>query len=73
MPIIFVKPAAGKNVRRPGGGLLPQDGARVEKDAFWSRRIKDGSVVLAAGARKKPEKPEKTEKKTGEPALAGGE
>lgn len=42
-----IKPAAGRAVRDPAKGtLLPEDGAVVEIDAFWRRRLQDGDVEI---------------------------
>lgn len=49
MQKIFVKPAPGLKVRLPENprAFLPDDGAEVERDAFWLRRLRDGDVVEA--------------------------
>lgn len=42
-----LKPAAGRAVRDPAKGtLLPAEGAEVELDAFWRRRLRDGDVEM---------------------------
>ena len=44
---IYVKPAAGRLVREPVSKRpLPEKGAWVAKNAFWTRRIKDGDVSV---------------------------
>ncbi|ORJ23957.1 DUF2635 domain-containing protein (plasmid) [Rouxiella badensis] len=41
-----LKPADGRAVRDPvKGQLLPADGAEVELNAFWRRRLRDYDVV----------------------------
>lgn len=53
MPTIRIKPntdkATGKpyTIRLPGKPheFLPEGGAEVEKNKFWIRRLRDGSVV----------------------------
>lgn len=49
MQKIFVKPAPGMKQRMPDNAraFLPEEGAEVERNAFWLRRIADGDVVLA--------------------------
>jgi hypothetical protein len=49
MQMIFVKPAPGMKQRMPENPreFLPEEGAEVERNAFWLRRIADGDVVLA--------------------------
>lgn len=49
---IFVKPAPGIKQRLPENprAFLAEEGAEVERDAFWLRRVADGDVVLADGA-----------------------
>ena len=69
MPTIFIKPEtdqAGKpfRVRLPDKPreFLPAKGARVEKNTYWLRRLRDGSVSAPAvgkareGAKNKGEK-----------------
>ena len=47
MATIIVKPVAGVCVRDPETRqLVPADGLRVERNTFWSRRIKEGAVVV---------------------------
>lgn len=42
-----LKPAAGRAVRDPAKGtLLPAEGAEVDLDAFWRRRLRDGDVEM---------------------------
>lgn len=52
---MFVKPAPGLKVRLPDNprAFLPEDGADVERDSFWMRRLFDGDVVTAT-PKKKP-------------------
>jgi hypothetical protein len=53
MPTINVKPNTDKTtgqpykIRLPGKPtqFLPDDGTEVEKNKFWIRRLRDGSVV----------------------------
>lgn len=44
---VTVRPAPGARVRMPGRAydLLPEEGAKVPRDAFWLRRLADGDVV----------------------------
>lgn len=57
MPKIFVRPAPGMKQRMPHNAheFLPETGAEVERDAFWSRRLADGDVL--AGRTKIPAQP----------------
>ena len=50
MQKIFVKPAPGMKQRMPENPreLLPAEGAEVERNAFWLRRLADGDVVEAS-------------------------
>jgi hypothetical protein len=48
LPMIEVRPAQGRRVRDPEGGVLPPEGARVPENTFWLRRIQDGDVVLVS-------------------------
>lgn len=59
---IYVKPTdPDVIVREPDQGRrLSNDGAWVEKDYYWIRRIKDGSVVEAAPPAKTPAKASKS-------------
>ena len=42
----FLIPAPGRVVRSPGTGLpLPSEGADVEFNTYWQRRLNDGDVV----------------------------
>lgn len=52
MPSIHIKPNSGVDgrphkIRLPGKPheFLPEGGALVEKNKFWIRRLRDGSVV----------------------------
>lgn len=45
MSKIYIKPAPGLKVRTQQGSFLPEEGAEVERDSFWVRRINDGDVV----------------------------
>jgi len=48
MKKIFIKPGPGRKVFNPStGGFLPDCGARVEKNQYWSRRIGEGGAVLS--------------------------
>ena len=43
---MFVKPPAGRMVRRPDPrALLPAEGAEVPRDGFWLRRLRDRDVT----------------------------
>jgi hypothetical protein len=59
MEKMFVKPAPGLKVRLPENpsAFLPDDGAEVERNAFWLRRLRDEDVVHAAPASKPTAKP----------------
>lgn len=46
MTTIKIIPAQGRRVRFPDGRLLPAEGAEVEHDLYWTRRIADGDVVV---------------------------
>lgn len=47
MATIIVKPVAGVCVRDPATRqIIPAEGARVEFSTFWSRRIKEGAIVV---------------------------
>ncbi len=54
MEKMFVKPAPGLNVRLPDNprAFLPDDGAEVERNSFWMRRLSEGDVVAAAKQKK---------------------
>lgn len=41
-----IKPAPGRRVRTPDGGLLPETGSHVELTSYWRRRIAAGDVVV---------------------------
>ncbi len=49
MQKVFVKPAPGMKQRLPENprAFLPEEGAEVERNAFWLRRLADGDVVEA--------------------------
>lgn len=47
MERIHIWPRAGRSVRMPEGGHLPEEGLEVETSLFWQRRIADGDVVVA--------------------------
>ena len=76
MDWIRVKPASGLVVRDPATKKpIPAEGARVQKCAYWNRRLKDGSVVIVGAEKrieKKPDKPEKPEKKPSEAQKPSG-
>lgn len=56
---IYIKPAPGLKVRTPQGDFLPEEGATVERNSFWVRRIKDHDVVETEPPKtKKPAKAE---------------
>lgn len=40
-----IKPARGKQVRKPDGHLLSIDGETVLIDSYWRRRLVTGDVV----------------------------
>lgn len=66
---IKLKPASGGSVIRDPDTkkILPPEGARVRMNAYWSRRLKEGSVVR--GERKKSEPKMESKPQTGK----GGE
>lgn len=68
MGTIFVKPIAGVLVRYPQTMTpLAAEGALVELDTFWRRRIADGTVVVVEKAvASKPEIVETESAATGE-------
>jgi hypothetical protein len=49
---IFVRPAEGLRVLGPDGQPLPAEGAFVEADSFWNRRIAKGEVERPAAGGK---------------------
>lgn len=55
MNTVFVKPADGMKVRFPDNPakLLPAEGDDVPRNAFWIRRLADGSVVEATPPQKR--------------------
>lgn len=57
-PVVHVKPAPGRAVRMPERlfALLPDDGMEVTRNAFWSRRISAGDVVVVTDEPSKPVK-----------------
>ncbi|SOD42330.1 Protein of unknown function [Nitrosovibrio sp. Nv4] len=40
----FIKPAPGLLVRMPNGNVLPAEGAEVEMNSYWLRRLEDGDI-----------------------------
>lgn len=45
---MFVKPKSGLKVRDPETkGFLPEEGAEVPDSLYWTRRLRDKSVVVA--------------------------
>jgi len=68
---IFVKPGAGRRVRRPDGVLLRDIGERVERNSFWLRRLADDDVVETNAAA--IAKAEAAAAKAAEGAAEGGE
>lgn len=55
---MYIKPALGRVVRYPDvDRILPQEGAQVPEDVYWTRRLRDGDVVKAT-----PPKPQKEKK-----------
>lgn len=56
MSKVFLKPNEGIKVRDPHtGNYLPEDGAEVELNTYWQRRLNDGDIVEV-----KPEKKTKS-------------
>ena len=54
---IFVKPAEGLIIRDPKTyAILPVDGAFVEGNVYWHRRIADGDVIQGSEVKKKKDK-----------------
>ncbi|AZQ10162.1 DUF2635 domain-containing protein [Shewanella khirikhana] len=50
--LIFIKPAkSAVPVRKPGGDYLKADGEKVERSAFWVRRLNDGDVIEVKAAK----------------------
>jgi hypothetical protein len=49
MPLIRIEPAPGRLTLNPKRNFqpVPQEGATVELDAFWSRALADGDVVIS--------------------------
>lgn len=45
---MFLKPAEGRTVPDPNGGVLPAEGRNVELTQYWMRRLDDGDVVEGA-------------------------
>ncbi len=47
---LFIRPTS-KDIQvpipPPGEGVLPEEGAEVEKSTYWLRRLRDGDVVKA--------------------------
>lgn len=48
MKTIYVVPVGGQSVPCPNRTLLPAEGARVPRNTWWLRRLKQGDVVEAA-------------------------
>lgn len=45
---VFVKPAAGRNVRDPATKKhIPAEGIQVPRSSYWLRRLRDGDVLAA--------------------------
>lgn len=45
---MFVKPAPGLKVRDPETrGLLPETGREVSQSLYWTRRVRDGDVIVS--------------------------
>lgn len=57
MSTIYLKPAPGLKVRTPQGGFLPDEGAEVERNSFWVRRINDGDVIETDPPKAKKQQP----------------
>jgi hypothetical protein len=54
---IKIKPVEGNKVRDPyRSDVLPQDGREVERNSYWIRRLKEGSVTLVECAEKPAKK-----------------
>lgn len=48
-PRVFLVPAEGRRVRKPGGAPLAEAGEAIDVDAdwvFWARRASDGDVIV---------------------------
>lgn len=43
----FIRPAQGLRIRMPNGNILPTEGAEVELNSYWLRRLEEGDVDLA--------------------------
>ena len=64
---LFLKPVAGRRVRREDGPLLDDAGEHVSPSPYWTRKLDDGDVVEVAGGQKaEPSRPDAggTEAKT---------
>ena len=49
MDTMFVKPAPGLKVRHPETRFhIPDEGTRVPRDSYWTRRLVDGDVIEVA-------------------------
>lgn len=45
---VFVKPAAGRQVRDPATKKhIPAEGIKVPRSSYWLRRLRDGDVLAA--------------------------
>lgn len=51
---LFVRPAEGRRVRKPGGELLALEGETVEASTYWTRRLADEDVTDQPLKAKKP-------------------
>lgn len=45
---VTISPAAGRRVRHPDGRLLTPD-SRVERSAYWLRRVQAGDIIFSKG------------------------
>ncbi|MDP1673373.1 MAG: DUF2635 domain-containing protein [Burkholderiales bacterium] len=56
---LFVKPAAGRRVLDPATRkALPAEGAEVERNTYWLRRLREGDVAEGRAAASKPKSKE---------------
>jgi len=48
----FIRPREGLKVRAPDGSVLPAEGASIENNTYWRRRIIDGDVIIVIVGKK---------------------
>ena len=47
MKTMYVKPASGLKIRKPGGQVLAEQGEDVPCSSYWMRRLKEGDIKKA--------------------------